>query len=59
MENQENFITRHCYQINNPNGDIDFITVDDLPDHLALKFVKDKYPGIEPEFVDKIVNQNT
>ncbi len=35
------------FQINKPNGDIDFIEVYDLPSHLAEKFVINKYPNCE------------
>ena len=38
---------KHEYQVNLQNGDIDFITVYDLPEQVALKFVKNKYPDCE------------
>jgi len=37
----------HEYQVNKPNGDTDFIEVYDLPEQVARKFVKNKYPNCE------------
>jgi hypothetical protein len=37
------------FQVNKPNGDIDFITVYDLPEKLAQRFVTDKYPDSKIE----------
>ena len=42
--NEYNYIVAHEFQITKPNGDIDFITVYDLPIHLAERFVVNKYP---------------
>jgi hypothetical protein len=39
----EDHIISHEFQVNMPNGDIDFITVYDLPYKHAEKFVSDKY----------------
>jgi hypothetical protein len=39
MENNE-FISRDTYQINLPDGSIDFLSVDDLPKNLSEKFAK-------------------
>ena len=35
------------FQVNKPNGDIDYIEVYDLPHHLAEIFVIRKYPDCE------------
>ena len=48
-----NFVTRDTYQVNFDNGDIDFISVDDLPFNLSLKFVESKYPNNEIEFLER------
>jgi hypothetical protein len=37
------------FQVNKPNGDIDFITVYDLPESVARKFVERKYPDCKIE----------
>lgn len=42
------------FQVNKPNGDIDFITVYDLPEKLAWRFVKNKYPDCEIELYTSI-----
>lgn len=44
---EENYIISFEFQVNKPNGDIDFITVYDLPANLAERFVKNKYPEAE------------
>jgi len=33
------------FQVDKPNGDIDFITVYDLPESVAKGWVINKYPG--------------
>jgi len=35
---------KHEYQVDKPNGDIDFVTVYDLPEQVATKWCKQKYP---------------
>jgi hypothetical protein len=58
MPEQEH-INEIDYQVNKPNGDIDFITVYDLPESIAYKFVKNKYPNCEIEFLSSIIYQTT
>jgi len=42
------------WQINKPNGDIEFVTIEDLPDRLARKFLEKKYPDCEIELLTSI-----
>jgi hypothetical protein len=43
-------IVTHEFQVNKPNGDIDFIEVEDLPLNIARKFVENKYPDRKIQF---------
>jgi hypothetical protein len=47
MNNMEEHVTECEFQVNKPNGDIDFVTVYDLPINVAKKFVIMKYPNCE------------
>lgn len=44
-----NHICQYTFQVNKPNGDIDFVTVYDLPQDLSRRFVENKYPGLKIE----------
>lgn len=52
----ENWITKQEFQVNQPNGDIDFVSVYDLPKHLAQKFLEKTYNGLKVEHIEEIIN---
>lgn len=49
IDNSTDCVVKFEFQINKPNGDIDFIEVYDLPFKLAKKFVENKYPNCKIE----------
>lgn len=52
-------IVEQVFQVNLPNGNIDFIHVYDLPIKVAEKFVKNKYQSEEVEFIETIIPTKT
>lgn len=57
MSNEKTVI--QTFQVNKSNGDIDFISVEDLPVNAAKKFVESKYPNVlSIEFLETSIKTN-
>lgn len=56
-EGEEDFeFCSHEYQVEKPNGDFDWVAVYDLPESVAFKWCKQKYPDCKVSYY-KTVNK--